>query len=237
MTNQCQHLNANGQQCRGLAIWGSDPPRCAIHRQDGGPPPRLFQKGNQYGHLSMTHGFYSRRPFGPPQTIEQEAALLLHKHERLAGFLALQSDPAGLLHLCRLYTWNLDRLVDLLDRYHQTTGQHPDHLLRVANGQPKADLRAGLETLRANLRAGAGSTYAGTPNRSPRYWLIYDFIAGYIERYWVGPTRRQIKQACHITSNDVINYWLDKLEQDGRIIRRRGQKRGIDLPGEPMDDE
>jgi hypothetical protein len=237
MTDQCQHLNANGQQCRGLAIWGSDPPRCTIHRQDGGPPIVSFQKGHRYGYLRTTHGFYCRRPFGPAQTIEDEAALLLYKHERLASFIALQSDPAYLLHLCRLYTWNLDHLLNLLERYHQTTGQHPDHLLQAANGQPKAELRASFETVWTNLRIGPGSTYSTTSNRAPRYWLIYDFIASYIERYWVSPTRRQIKQACHITSNAVVDHWLDKLEQDGRIIRRRGQKRGIDLPGEPMDDE
>jgi SOS-response transcriptional repressor LexA len=59
---------------------------------------------------------------------------------------------------------------------------------------------------------------------------VYDFIVEYIGQYGVSPTRDQIKCACDISSNNVVDHWLDKLEYDGRIIRHRGRAHTIHLP-------
>lgn len=152
------------------------------------------------------------------------------KYEQLAGLIAIQPERGQLLNLYRFYGQNLAHLLQLLERYEESTGQNPDRLLQQANGQPKAEVRARLKRLRQDLERVAGSTYPSTSQRSARYWLVYEFIVSHIERYWVGPTRSEIKQGCRISSNHNVDHWLEKLESDGLIIRRGGFRRGLDLP-------
>lgn len=230
MAKVCEHIKANGKQCRGAAIWGSEPPRCSIHRQDGGPKARPFEKGNQYGHLNTKHGFY-RGLFSDFRSLEEKAADILLKHEQLSTCLAHETDGIQVRILFEVSMRNLADLIRLLKLYHQWTGEHPDRLLEMANGEPKARLRAKLEALRRKTEKDvAKEGYGTTDKRSPRYWLIYDFIVSYIEQHGVSPKFNEIKAACHITSNMSVAYWLEKLEDDGLIVRpRRRARRGIEL--------
>lgn len=227
----CQHIKANGQQCRGPAIWGSEPPRCAMHRQDGGPKAKLFKKGNQYGHLKTRHGFH-RALFSAFRSLEEKVADTLIKHEQLSACLAQETDAIQMRILFEVSMRNLARLLRLLRLYHQWTGQHPDKLLQRANGEPKARLQAKLEALRQQLKKDAAREgYGTTDKRSPRYWLIYDFIVAYIQQHGISPMFSEIKEACHIPSDMSVAYWLEKLEDDGLIVRpRRRARRGIELP-------
>jgi len=230
MPTQCTFEKPNGTRCKAKALWGSDPPRCVTHRQDSGPTPPPMGENCQFGRLNATHGFY-RRPLLPLRNAADEAAELLIKHERLAALITAQPGHRSLANLYRLYGKNLDHLVDLLQRYHETTGHHPDTLLRRANGRPKARLQARYQQLCRIFRRQLGPTYPTTSCRSPRYWLIYDYLLDYVKQHQASPTLVQIKQACHITSNHVVNYWLDRLEQDGRIQRLPHGYRNIRLPG------
>lgn len=234
MAKVCEHIKANGEQCRGPAIWGLEPPRCAMHRQDGGPEARLFKKGNQYGHLNTKHGF-GRVLFSDFRSFEEKAADILLKHEHLSICLAQETDATQIRILFGVSLRNLACLLRLLRLYQQRTGEHPDRLLERANGEPKARLQAKLENLHRRLeREMAQKAYATTDKRSPRYWLIYDFIVGYIEQHGVSPKFSEIKAACDITSNMSVAYWLERLEEDGLITQpRRRARRGIKLGALP----
>lgn len=227
MTKICQYIKANGQRCRGWAITGSQPPRCASHRQDGGPLPPLI-KGSQLAHLKATHGYYSQLPF-QGFTFEHQAAQILLKHYQLSTQLASATDSDQLSTLFYLHGRNLASLLQLLKRYHRLTGQHPDTLLQKANGQPLAQLRTEYEALHRQIKKQCGSTYPTTSKRSPRYWLIYNFIRDYINKHHLSPKYREIKKACNITSDNVVRYWLKKLQQDGLITIQPHKPRGINL--------
>ena len=43
------------------------------------------------------------------------------------------------------------------------------------------------------------------------------------------PTVREIQRDCNISSNSVVTYWLDKLEDDGKITRTPHEARSIRL--------
>ena len=100
MTERCEHIKANGQQCRGMAIWGSEPPRCPNHRLDGGPRPSRFEAGNQLGRLTMKHGYYSQEP-GDRPALETKVARCLLTHGRMVNLLKHQNDQGQLLHFFR----------------------------------------------------------------------------------------------------------------------------------------
>ena len=231
MGRPCEFIKGNGQQCRAFAMWGSEPPRCVFHRQDGGPRPYQFEKGNQYSRLKATHGFY-RRAFSANQSMAEEAGQYLLTHEQLSALIAVQPADARLVRLYRLFAWNLDHLVKLLERYHEETGGDPDRLLEVANGRPKVMIVIRLERLRAELEAEQTLTYETTSGRAGRYWLVYEFIVDYIRRYSVGPTHREIKAGCCRDGLFNFRYWLDRLEEDGLIRRYPGRRRGIELAEE-----
>jgi hypothetical protein len=232
MTELCQHVKTDGQYCRASAIWGSEPPRCPSHRQDGGPKPTLFQKGRSHSRLgALQHGFFGLKNLGL-DSLEDETAAHLIIHQRLSTLIA--AEPAGvhLAYLYRLYNQTLYRLFKKLDQYHQETGQHPDKLLEQASSQGVARIRARLEALQAQREADLRPSHPNPAQRSPRYWLIYDFIVSFIERYSVSPTRRQIMKACQTsTKGKAITYWLDQLERDGLITREPGRWRNIRLVG------
>jgi hypothetical protein len=234
MAERCQHIKADGQYCRAWAIWGTEPPRCAMHRQDGGPKPTLFQKGHPYGGLgALKHGFFGLKKLGL-RSLEDETAAHLVIHQRLSALIA--SEPIGvhLAYLYRLYGQTLYRLLKKLDQYHQETGEHPDKLLEQARSEGVAHIRARLEALQAQRAADMGPAYPKTDKRSPRYWQVYEFVVAYIERYAVGPTQREIMQACDFPSKGrPIGYWLDQLERDGLITRQLGRRRNIRLAGQP----
>jgi hypothetical protein len=226
MGKKCEHIKDDGQQCRGIAMWGSEPPRCAVHRLDGGPRGNTFQAGQQFGRLTIKHGFFSRST-GGRLALENRVARCLLTDARLRSLLAREGDPRHLARYFELYGRNMYRLLRLLDEFEQTTGEHPDRLLEKAAGEPVAAIQAELQAIRDMAK----SDYSSTDKRSPRYWLVYETIVEHIEKYHVAPTVHQIKNSCGISSNNVVAYWLARLEEDGRIIRRPG-KRGIDLPDE-----
>jgi hypothetical protein len=42
---------------------------------------------------------------------------------------------------------------------------------------------------------------------------------------------KEIRAACGLNSNNLLAYWLDRLEADGRIRRKRRQPRNIEVTG------
>jgi hypothetical protein len=229
MSKQCEHIKADGEQCRGAAIWGSEPPRCPVHRLDGGPRGNTFEGGHQFGRLNIKHGYFSRKTGGGP-ALEERAARCLLTEARLRALLAREGDERKVMHYFLLFGRNLSRLLRLLDEYEQATGHHPDRLLQQAGGEPLAAIQADLAAVRDTAR----NDYPATVQRSPRYWRVYETIVEHIEKYHVAPTWRQIRNSCGIPTNSRVAYWVDRLEEDGLIIRRPGP-RGIDLPDEPAE--
>jgi hypothetical protein len=233
MSQQSEHIKANGEQCRRLAIWGSDPPRCATHRLDGGPRTYRVEPGNQGVRLKLTHGFRTLAP-GPALSLQDKEARCQLIHARLQRLLDRADSEHQVLRYSRLSRHNLGRLMGLIEEYEQTTGQHPDQLLQKAAGEPLAALQAELQARLQAVRASVKSRYPTTRRRSPRYWLVYQAIVDHIREHQVGPTWRYLRKVCSIPSNRSLAYWPDRLEADGLIIRRHC-RHGLDLPGDPED--
>ena len=231
MSRQCEHIKANGQQCRGAAIWGSDPPRCAAHRLDGGPRGVRLHPGHKLGRLRLKHGLYRQESGSEPLSLEEKVARCQLSQARLETLLEQADSERQALLYAQLLRSNLGKLLALLEEYEQTSGQHPDRLLEKAAGEPLAALEAEIKAGLQAARAGQKSSYPGTRQRSPRYWLVYEAIVDHIGNHYVSPTYKQLKKACGISSLNSVHYWLTKLEEDGLIIRRPGP-RGIDLPDE-----
>jgi SOS-response transcriptional repressor LexA len=57
-------------------------------------------------------------------------------------------------------------------------------------------------------------------------------IRRFIERDDMPPTYRQLMEATGLRSLNSIDYWLTKLEDEGRIRRTPGRARTIRLVGE-----
>lgn len=108
----CSHV-ADGQPCRAWAVRGSEPPRCAAHRVDGGPavgaPPGNANR--------VTHGAYAR-PASPPATIDDVIADLADKQARLTAYLEAQlaggGDVSEVVKVFQLHGQNASRLGRLL---------------------------------------------------------------------------------------------------------------------------
>ena len=182
----------------------------------------------------MKHGFFGLRPQPGPDSLEAETAACLVIHQRLSALIASQPADLYLVYLYRLYGRILHQLLKKLDQYHRETGEHPDKLLEQASSAGVAHIQARLAAQLAQREADLRPDYPRTTKRSPRYWLIYDFIVSYIERHSVGPTRREIVEGCGLPSKGrPLAYWLDQLERDGLISRKRGQPRSIRLTGQP----
>lgn len=64
--------------------------------------------------------------------------------------------------------------------------------------------------------------------RKPTVMVIYEFLQTYIDRYRYPPSIREIASGCYLSPTTVA-YHLDKLEAQGKILRRRGRARGIIL--------
>ncbi len=64
---------------------------------------------------------------------------------------------------------------------------------------------------------------------SARQENMLDFITNFISQHSYPPTIREIGKACHITSTSVVNYNLNKLENEGYINRMMRVSRGIQL--------
>ncbi len=62
---------------------------------------------------------------------------------------------------------------------------------------------------------------------------ILDFIEQYIEENNWPPTVREIQMALKISSTSVVDYNLDALETKGKIIRKSGKSRAIELVQRP----
>ena len=62
---------------------------------------------------------------------------------------------------------------------------------------------------------------------------VYEFLVAFkIEHDGNTPTRREIMEACGITSTSVVNYYLDRLERKGLIEQpRNGASRMIVVTG------
>jgi hypothetical protein len=170
------------------------------------------------------------RPRPGPDSLEDETAACLVIHQRLSALIASQPADLYLVYLYRLYGRILHQLLKKLDQYHRETGEHPDRLLEQASNAGVARIQAKLAAQLAQREADLRPDYPRTTKRSPRYWLVYDFIVAYIERHSVGPTRQEIMQACGLPSKGrPLAYWLDQLERDGLISRKLGQPRSIRL--------
>ena len=62
---------------------------------------------------------------------------------------------------------------------------------------------------------------------------ILEFIEVYIDGNNWPPTVREIQEALKISSTSVVDYNLDALENKGKIIRKSGKSRAIELVDRP----
>lgn len=62
---------------------------------------------------------------------------------------------------------------------------------------------------------------------------VFDYIVQYKFRNdGVAPSFQEIMDACDVTSKSMIYYYLDKLEEDGRIVRpAKKSPRNIQIVG------
>lgn len=67
------------------------------------------------------------------------------------------------------------------------------------------------------------------PQRAPSEDAILRFIAGALREHGRPPTLREIGAAFGIASTNGVRYYLDRLEQAGKIRRDRFTSRGIEL--------
>lgn len=58
---------------------------------------------------------------------------------------------------------------------------------------------------------------------------IFSMIERYTAREGLPPSMREIRDALGISSTSTVEYHLEKLMRQGRIIRRRGISRGIEI--------
>ncbi len=78
--------------------------------------------------------------------------------------------------------------------------------------------------------SGPGPTRDVGPHAAPtRDQAILDYIAGSLQDRGYPPTLREIGEAFGIASTNGVRYYLDRLEQAGRIRRDRWTSRGIEL--------
>ena len=57
---------------------------------------------------------------------------------------------------------------------------------------------------------------------------VYAFICAYQREHGYPPTQREIAKNCYLAHSSV-GYHLDRLEDEGRILREPGRARGITL--------
>lgn len=68
---------------------------------------------------------------------------------------------------------------------------------------------------------------------SDRQKRIVEFIGAHVQKHGYPPTIREIGQEVGIPSTSVVKYNLDRLENMGRLERRREVSRGLRLTGRP----
>lgn len=80
---------------------------------------------------------------------------------------------------------------------------------------------------RANTRQKMNIGVIKTKKGQHKLDLIYDYIVDYIKEYGFPPSIREIVYDCEISSTSVVNYYLEKLEEEGRIKKTPFVARGI----------
>lgn len=68
---------------------------------------------------------------------------------------------------------------------------------------------------------------------SKKQQAILEFISEFVESHNWPPTVREIKDALAISSTSVVDYNLEALEQKGKILRKGGKSRAIELVDKP----
>lgn len=59
---------------------------------------------------------------------------------------------------------------------------------------------------------------------------VYEFIVAHIGQRGFGPTCREICDMCSIPSTSVVNFYVDRLVKQGRLVKVAHVSRGIALP-------
>ena len=120
MPQRCAGSTKKGTPCRGWAVPGTTPPRCAAHARAVGAPPN--------NRNALTHGAYAA-PLDPPQTIEDALTHLSYNLSTLAGYINthlidLQADEA--YQLLALQGQNLSRFSRMLRDQRALSGEAAD---------------------------------------------------------------------------------------------------------------
>lgn len=123
-SRKCGHRYDSGDRCRAWAMRGSDPPRCAGHRLDGGP-----RVGAPVGNENrLTHGWY-QKPVGPVVTIEDAVQNLGEQLARSTEILGQTEDPELFLRIFNLHAQALSRQGRLLRDQRALSGKTANGLL------------------------------------------------------------------------------------------------------------
>ncbi len=129
VSRPCAHPYPDNRPCRAWAVRGSDPPRCAAHRLDGGPPVGA-PPANQN---RQTHGFYSQ-PAKALRSIDDVVADALQRQSELSAFIEQQIttgqlDIEAMAKLLALHGQNASRIGRLLRDKRALSGASADGIL------------------------------------------------------------------------------------------------------------
>ena len=125
-----QGVSKAGQQCRAWAMRGSDPPRCAAHRGDGGSSVGA-PRGNKN---RKTHGLYAT-PETKLASIDDVVADALRRQSELSAFidaqLGLDVGVEELVKLFALHGQYASRIGRLLRDQKILSGDSADQILEA----------------------------------------------------------------------------------------------------------
>jgi hypothetical protein len=91
-SRKCSFTRADGRQCRAWAVRGSEPPRCAAHREDG--PAVGAPVGNKNREI---HGAYAEPDLGPEPSLAEVIADLKRTLQRVRLAISECTDPKDLM--------------------------------------------------------------------------------------------------------------------------------------------
>lgn len=126
---KCTATTTAGNDCQANAIRGSQPPRCAAHRTDGGPKPGA-PPGNKN---RLTHGYYSQ-PVKSLNSLDDIITDMLEKQSQLTSYIEEHANLADIpttemVTLLQLLGQNATRIGRLLRDQRALSGDSADGLL------------------------------------------------------------------------------------------------------------
>jgi len=146
-SKKCGYLYpSDNRQCRAWAIRGSDPARCASHRQDGGPRTGA-PKGNTN---RQSHGFYASSQH-ELRSIDDVLSDMLTRQSQLSAYIEEKSatgeiEIPDMVKLLSLHGQNASRIGRLLRDQRALSGESADGIAgAIATALDELSVEWGVE--------------------------------------------------------------------------------------------